>query len=195
MAQLTAYTSGKEVIRQPIWCTLTMPIAGVTSIPFFSTPQGGSQTVGVTSISMTPARTNMKRANAIESPNEFILKAIRLEVIPTVDFTYAISNDKHLILKDGYMKIVIGSKEYLTIPLSLISSGSGLSGFVGVLAAGTERMYVTNNHPYLYKVEPWIVLPSDLNFSVTLNWDTAPNTSAVSEIKVVLDGDSVRPVQ
>jgi hypothetical protein len=201
MAQLSAITAGKSVDRYPLYSILDMEAAGNTQLQFFATAQGGTQIIGALSLNMTRARTNIQKANALATPNDYILKAIRLFVFPryaeATPFTKDFLLDMYLLLcsGNGYLRIVFGQREHLLIsPLVAISAGAGLEG-VGSTNNTTDVIsYMANSHPLLFKVEPWVVIPSELNFNIELNYDTAPNISAKAKIGVWLDGDIVRPV-
>lgn len=199
LSQITAVTSGKAIQRYPLYSILDVPAGGgsVTQLNFFSTPQGGSQTVGGTALTMDRTRTNITKANAISTPNDFLLKAIRLWVQPdataytlvTADVT-----DMLLALAEGYFKLVFGEREHLIIaPPLLLSGGMGLTGFGGG-GTNTDIVVPSNGHPLIFKVEPWVLIPSELNFQATLNYTTALAQTAILRVGMVFDGDLIRNI-
>lgn len=194
MSSIAAITAGKAVQRYPLYSILDIPAAGVTELSFFSTPLGGTQTVGALSVTMDRSRTNITKANAISTPNDFILKCIRLLVYPMVEEvdkqTKAATDDMLLLLTSGYFKLVFGEREHITCPPMMLSAGMGLTGFTGLTGAHT----VSNGHPLLFKIEPWVLIPSELNFQATLNWATAPNIATKARVGLIFDGDLVRNV-
>jgi hypothetical protein len=194
MQSIAAITAGKAVQRYPLYSVLDVPAAGVTELSFFSTPLGGTQTVGALTITMDKSRTNITKANSVSTPNDFILKAIRLFVYPLVaevnKQTAAAMDDMMLLLQAGYFKLVFGEREHLSCPPMMLSAGMGLNGFTGLTGGNA----VSNSHPLLFKVEPWVLIPSELIFQATLNWATAPNISATARVGLIFDGDLVRNV-
>ncbi len=200
-AMLSAITDGQDQARYPVYSILHVPAAGVTPISFFSTPEGGTQNVGALANSMTRDRTNMQKANAFATPNSYILKAIKLAVLPLITSatpfsSLAFAQDIYFALATGHMRVVIGNKEFFYIaPLMMLSAGFGLEGQIATTQSAADRSYLTNNHPLIFKVEPWIYIPSEVNFKVEIAYDAAPNLSAVTRYACILDGDIIRAVQ
>jgi hypothetical protein len=195
LQQISATTAGKAVQRYPLYCKLDVPAGGgsVTELPFFSTPQGGTQTVGGTALTMDRTRTNITKANAISTPNDFILKAIRL-IVRADEGTFAGAEtdiaDSHLVLSAGYFKLVFGEREHMLIaPPMILSGGCGLQGF-----GGSDIIDVQNSHPLIFKVEPWVLIPSELNFQATLNYTTALANTKKLSVTCIFDGDMIRNV-
>jgi hypothetical protein len=189
----------KALQRYTLHSILDIPAGGgaVTSLPFFSTPQGGTQTVGAVALTMDRSRTNITKANAISTPNAYILKAIRLWVQPKCD-TYAFVSadiaDAMQILGEGYFKLVFGEREHFIIaPPMMLSSGMGLEGFGGG-GTTTDIIVPSNSHPLIFKVEPWVLIPSELNFQASLEYPTARTNIGKVRVGLIFDGDLIRNV-
>lgn len=197
LSQIAAFTSQKAVQRYPLYSILDVPAGGgsVTQLNFFATAKGGTQTVGGTALDMDLSRTNIQKANAISTPNDYILKAIRLWVQPDADtYTLVLADiaDMLKILGTGHFKLVFGEREHLLIaPPLLISSGMGLTGFGGG-GTNTDIIVPSNAHPLIFKVEPWVMIPSELNFQATLNYATALTNTTKARVGLIFDGDLVR---
>lgn len=199
LTQISAVTAGKAVQRYPLYSILDSPAGGgsITQLNFFATPQGGTQTVGAVALTMDRTRTNITKANAISTPNDYILKAIRLWVQPdagTYTLVTADVTDMLLGLSEGYFKLVFGEREHLIIaPPMMLSGGMGLTGF-GAGGTNTDVVVPSNGHPLIFKVEPWVLIPSELNFQATLNYTTALANTAVVRFGMIFDGDLIRNV-
>lgn len=200
LSRLQPVTAIRNAQRYPLYSILDVPAGGgsVTQLPFFSTPQGGSQTVGGTALTMDLTRTNITKANAISTPNAYLLKAIRLWVCPdagTYTWVLADVTDMMLALGEGYYKMTFGEREYLYVaPPLMLSSGMGLEGFGGGYT-NTDVIVPSNSHPLIYKVEPYVQIPSELNFQVTLNYTTALAQTAKLRVGVIFDGELYRNAQ
>lgn len=198
LSRVSVVTDGKAVQRYVLYSLLDIPAGGgsITQLPFFATPVGGTQTVGGTANNMTLERTNIKKANAITTPNSFILKNIRLCVMNDHGtFACALTDitDTLLVLGTGYFKLTFGEREHLTVAPPLgISSGFGLQGFGG--NGSSAGIYGTNQHPLIFKIEPWLYIPSEVNFSPTLEYYTTPAVTSKTRVGVWLDGALVRGV-
>lgn len=199
LSQIAAITAGKALQRYPLYSILDVPAGGgsVTQLPFFSTPQGGTQTVGGTTLTMDRTRTNTTKANAISTPNDFILKAIRIWVQPDAGVYTLVTadvTDMLLVLAEGYFKLIFGEREHLIIaPPLMLSGGMGLEGFGGG-GTNTDTIVPSNSHPLLFKVEPWVLIPSELNFQATLEYTTALAQTAKIRVGMIFDGDLIRNV-
>ncbi len=199
LSQIAAITAGKAVQRYPLYSILDVPAGGgsVTEVPFFSTPQGGTQTLGAVALTMDRTRTNITKANSISTPNDFILKAIRLWAQPdagTYSLVLADVTDIHLVLAEGYFKLVFGEREHLIIaPPMMLSGGMGITGFGGGYT-NTDTIVPNNAHPLIFRVEPWVLIPSELNFQATLNYSSALAQTAKMRLGLIFDGDLVRSV-
>lgn len=189
-----------EAVRQSLYDITTYASAGQTSLIFFQVPQGQS--------GKTQADTNMETAGSLPSPKRFLLQSIEILLFPgaAVSQTGAalteFQNDVYDVAKSGYLKLFIGSKDYLVeAPLQRFPPKTRLGGWAGAsdtttAAASrlTTSLYATfAGRPY--RVDPEITLEPTQNFSVSLNWPTAVGISADARIGVVLDGILFRNAQ
>lgn len=194
-----------EVTRQSLYDFQAYPTAGATSFTFFSIPNGQS--------SKTLADTNMEVAGSLPAPKHMLVQSIEIVLFPGVnpvtvnnaaDTTVDASNftnDMWSVLKAGYLKFFIGSKDYLIeAPLSRFPPktrfhpefGFGLQ--IGQASAAALVGQINGDYCAAdgrpYWLNPWILLTPTQNFNVTLNFPAAVATPSGQDarIGVILDG-------
>lgn len=195
----------QEAIWQPLYDFQAYAAAGQTQLSFFSNPigQGTTSHPGSTG-PKTKADTNMTNAGLLPNPQRFYCIGIEVVFFPgnAVNGSGAITTsglnwqDVWSVAKSGYLNFQIGSKDYVTDgPLGLFPQSSRLSGAAAMADATTAAAALHSQIDYAafsgmpYEISPfWI--PSNQNFSVTLNWPNAvalPSTVA-GRIGVRLNG-------
>lgn len=152
---------------------------------------------------------NMQAASQFPSPQGFFLRAIRVQpyIRPFITTMAADGNpqtgsidDMKTLLETGVLTFTIGQKLYGQWPLWMLPAGGGI---VAVTANGDidVSMQVANNGLQdpraVYTLSKPIFIAPQINFAVTLDWPAGAVTldSGNCNICVMLDGDSVRPVQ
>lgn len=189
-----------EVIWQPTYDYQTYPAAGTTELIFFQTPlgQGGA----------TLAATNIEAAGQFPRPKEFLVTGIQVLFVPgnvvaqgnaaaaTAQENWNDVSD--VMFGDGFLKLFIGSKDYLRdAPLAKFTQQFRLGGVANNAATGTNATpvvwlvdYAVHSGKY-YSITP-VKLPSNQNFNVSLNFPTAIAVNTDGEIGVILDGFQYR---
>jgi hypothetical protein len=192
-----------EVIRQTLYDFQAYPMAGASSLTFFSIPIGQS--------SKTKADTNMTIAGSLPAPIRFAIQAIEIYFFPGVFPSQAPAatainagvNDVWEVLSGvAWAELQIGSKPYLIeAPLLRFPPFARFAGFAGLSdsttagAAGFERTSYMSAAGRPYVVEPTLLLEPTQNFSFTLNFPTAIAISVAGRIGVVLNGVTARNSQ
>lgn len=198
-------TPNVEAVRQPLYDIQTYAAAGQTSLNFFQVPQGqgySSIAADTTKGVKTKEDTNMEMAGSLPSPKSFLITDIEVVIFPVTPVpTSALAatainafvNDVWKVFSRGYLNLFIGSKDYLTAPISRFPSRTKIEGFAalaGTTTADTKlnsTCYATIGGP-VFKLDPAVLLVPTQNFSVSLNWSEAVALSAASRIGVFLNG-------
>lgn len=199
---------GYEAIRQSLYDFQTYAAAGQTSLNFFQVPQGQS--------SKTIADTNMEVAGSLPQGKQFLVTGISIDFFPGVlpgthvttiaetEFT----NDVYTLAKSGSLDFFITSKSYLQeAPLAKFPSRNRLAVDAGhalhytqAAAADAEEQVSTDYASMAgrpYAVDPGILLVSNTNFSVKLEWPSvvALPSGQNGRIGVNLHGILYRKIQ
>ncbi|MGH6629080.1 MAG: hypothetical protein ACREB3_05045 [Burkholderiales bacterium] len=223
-----------EVIRQRLYDHLLYPTAGSTQLNFFQTPvgQGITTALGATAAaSKSEADTNMRLAGQLPALLNFVMQSIEVTFDPgsvSTANTYTPvkqgigagvadaaaaqallekGNDPETFYRSGFLKLTIGSKDYLLeAPLgafppktqTIVDAALAESTGTAALAFGNALTLVKTNRagrPYL--VQPNISLMSNQNFVVSLNWPgvVATPSGFNARVGVILDGFTYRASQ
>ena len=168
----------KEGIIQPIYDYQPYAAIGQTSLIFFQVPNGqGGKTL---------ADTNMTSAGQLPAPKSFLIQAIEIKfwsgVVPGTFGAQAAANyvnDVNAVLKSGHFQLFIGSKPYLDEapidvfpPTTRMCVDGALSDMSTTGADMQSMIQYASGCGRTYTMSP-LFLPSNQNFSVTLNWPTA----------------------
>lgn len=193
-----------EPIKQDLYDTKEYPAAGASVLEFYRNPAAGE------------LNSNMAASGQLPHPQQFHAMGIAVEMLPEVaidslDGAYdAWAANKKKIREGAWIKLHIGAKDYLTLPLKRVPEGVGPSGFAaGADATPLTNMFLTNGvqdlgHYYdltirmAGKVKP-IHIPSQQSFFVQIYWPTLiPHAFASAEhvlVRVYLVGILWREVQ
>jgi hypothetical protein len=146
----------------------------------------------------------MTTAGLLPNPQRFFCTGIAIEFWPGTapGVTGALTttglnwNDVNAVAKSGYLKFSIGSKDYVIDgPIGKFPTTTRLAGAAAMADASTAGANLHSQVDYavmagqLYSLTPFYI-PSNQNFSVTLNWPNAvalPSTVA-GRIGVRLEG-------
>lgn len=191
-----------EAIWQPYYDFLTYPAAGQTQLTFFQRTVGTAGT--------TLADTNMRASGQFPRPVQFLVTGLQvvyspvkavaevaaLVTTPSVPLTNI--NDVNAVARSGWLRLTIGSKDYLTDapigkfpPVYCLDVAGELGPNVNA-ATLTQVVDYANISGKYYSVTPFLI-PSNQNFDVTLNWPAAVAvTGATNRIGVILDGFEYR---
>lgn len=218
MRRVIAQPQGKaalEVVRQDLYDTQDYPAAGVGVLEFFKNPNVNGE-----------LWTNMVASGQLPNPQKFEVEGIAVEIFPALDAFYGTdllafaefamgwSSDKAAILDGAWLKLKVGVKDYLTIPLRRIPGGVGPAGFaVGSLEAVDNSALMTHGiqdvkHCYdvtirLSGATRPILVPSQQSFLVALYWPAiithgllnSKGGAIAAKIRVYLIGNYYREVQ
>ena len=183
-----------EAVRQSFYDFQTYAALGQTQLIFFQVPQGqGGKTL---------ADTNMEVAGQLPSPKTFLIQSMEIYFFPAGDLgqfgAQAAAeniNDVDDVRSGGYLKLFIGSKDYLVeAPLLRFPPKARLGGFAALADVTTAGADLQSRISYAaacgrpYYIDPYILLESTQNFSVSLNWPAAVAIAAAGRIGVVMDG-------
>lgn len=194
--QYTAVRPGQvEAVNEPLYDFQTYALAGTTqAYRFFSVPVGQS--------GKTYEDTNMELAGQLSAGTRFEVRAIEIALFPGVNPSPAVSatavsafpNDVYTIFKAGYLQFNILAKPYLrTGPLGNFPFTKRLDGFAALSdtttagATGASRIAYAAFGGQQFQITP-VMLDSNMNFDVSLNFPTTAAISANARIGVILRG-------
>jgi len=195
----THVQDAKEVIRQPLYDSATYAAAGQTSLSFFQTPKGQG--------GKTAADTNMELAGTLPMGKSFLVEEICLYALPSANPATATAvndflNDLYTIYKAGNLKFTISSKEYLNVaPLMMLPPKTGLeatSSAATTVAATSMNTNYASASGEIFRFSPAnLMIVSNTNFELTLNWPTALAlpSGTTAKLFIVLGGVMYRWVQ
>ena len=189
-----------EAVRQSLYDFQTYPSGGVSQLTFFQLPVGQA--------GKTLADTNMEAAGSLPSPKRFLIQSIEVFIIPdddpgrvandpTLPYSQRTVNDTWIIGRAGYLKLFIGSKDYLTEapigrfpPKTHFALDAALADSTTAAATKLTSINIGRWSGRPYMLSPEILLQPTQNFNVTLNWPVAIplSTSADARVGVILDG-------
>lgn len=187
-----------EAIWNPLYDHQTYALAGTTQqYSFFQVQLGQS--------SKTYADTNMEAAGSLPAGKNFLIEGIQVVMLPSIAVSVqgaqavdAFLNDVKTLGQAGYLKLFIGSKDYLIdAPIGKFTQQFGLAGFASAADVTTAGAALQHRSAYAawrgqyYAITP-VRLRSNTNFSVTLNFPTTTAISADMRIGVILDGHIYR---
>lgn len=209
-------TDGWEVIRTKLYDSAAYLAAGASVLSFFAQPVGQGAAVlggGVKTISDT----NMVLAGQLPTNQQFLVESIEVDFFPTTPTVAAampaaygagavaaLVNDEYIFRRAGNLQFIIGSKPYLQeAPLAKFPpktqqfvTGAASDASTAAAAQNTRiaRM-VSEGRPYMMKPVP-LVLTSNQNFSISLNWpEGAQAITNPAKVVVSLDGFLYRRAQ
>jgi len=191
-------SDSQEVIRQSLYDFQTYDAAnGHSTINFFQVPVGQS--------SKTLEDTNMEIAGSLPSPKRFLAESVEVFFFPGDDpssfgaqAANDFVNDVYKVLKTGYLRLFIGSKDYLIEGPLLRFPQKVCFDFDSALSdattAGSDAQSViayatAKGRPY--RLQPPVLIPPTQNFKVEIAWPNGAqslNSANDAKIGVVLDG-------
>lgn len=187
-----------ETIYSPLYDFQSYALAGTTqSYSFFQVQLGQS--------SKTYEDTNMESGGQLPAGKSFIIQGIQVVMFPGVaasaqgaQAASAFLNDMYTLGKAGYLKLFIGSKDYLIDgPIGKFTQQFGLVGFSSVADVTTAGAALQHRDAMgawrgqYYAITP-VTLKPNTNFNVTLNFPTTTAISANLRLGVILDGHLAR---
>lgn len=183
----------QDVIAQPLYDTVALPMAGATKLTFFTVPLGqGTTSFGAGAKHL--GDTNMDLAGQLPAGFAFNVQGFRLAFpwnFPPPDLQIAING--------AAFRFFVGAKEFLRVPARTIPSGNG-PWVGGTQAAGATQVVATSGWPTMQNGfaigKKSLYLNATENFSATLEWQGGVQAiSAQTFITIYLDGYLGRPVQ
>jgi len=184
-----------EVVRGALYDYLTYPTTGQTQFTFYQNPKGSS--------GKTYASTNMEAAGQLPAPKLFLIQHIEVFTDPgTAQAEGGLAagainprvNEMNDILNAGWLELYIGSKTYLIdAPLRVFPMVANVEGYAArsdsSTAGGTGTGQIADAYAKgaPYRVVP-ILLESNQNFNVTLNFDSLVTVSVAGRIGIRLVG-------
>lgn len=204
-------SANEEMLDQPLYHFQSYGTAGATLFTFFQTTTGSATNL--------LSDTNMDVAGQLSAGKRFGLFGISVVFLPgiaplvgqtttaNIVPTSAIADAKGVLEGIGFVELKIMDKRYGDwAPLAYLPAGMGTFGSIGGLinnqqtAANNsmEASWASNGIPLpaaSRRLRVPLPLPPQVNFSVTLNFNTAITVSTASRIGVILDGVLIRAKQ
>lgn len=219
-----------EPIVQPLYSTYLLGAGATPRELLFYQYAVGATTAGNAAVLpiATQLQTNMVAAGSFPTPKVYLASGIRLVateldatqialITPSTASTVAgptytgqeVSDldDLSKIIYGSYLRLFVGTKEYLTVPSFLAPANTGIQGESSLFALGgtTPSAPVSNQRVATFhgagrymSFNPYnILIPSQQNFNVSLNFPqgTTPTISVSRAIYAVMDGLLGREVQ
>ncbi len=180
-----------EANYQPVYDTQTYAAAGQTSLTFFQTPVGQA--------GRSKAETNMLAAGCLPAQINMIITRVQIEFLPgAATSALAYATDMLAACTTGWFELNIGSKNYLTEAPAIgcfpPSHLLDVTASDAISAAGPVIFRYAQNRGEVYPVTP-MLLQSNQNFDVRLNWQTVQTISTAGTVRVKLDGYQFRTAQ
>jgi hypothetical protein len=129
-----------EIIKNPVYDTVLVATTN-TSASFFAVPVGGADTNALNGASKTFSETNMRRAGALATPQQFDIYAITIKFDP-INATPAgllRAELNQFELRTNY-NLEIGQKSYLRVRLTTIPEDTAV--VVDALAVAADAVHV-----------------------------------------------------
>jgi hypothetical protein len=209
LSQYVVNREGWEGIRQSLYDFQPYAAAGSTILTFFAQPLGqGTAVLGGGAKSLSD--TNMTLAGQLPTNQEFLIQSIEVALMPATPTVAAAMpaafgaqaaavsvNDAYIVRRSGNLQLLIGSKPYLQEaplmrfpPKAYFDLSAALSDATTAGAAFQSRIAIAGAHGRPYMLHPAsLLLTSNQNFSVTLNWpEGAQAISNPAKIGVIMDG-------
>jgi hypothetical protein len=182
-----------DLIVQPLYDTVAIPMAGSTLLTFFQVPIGQGTTVFGAGAKHL-GDTNMNLAGQLPAGFAFQINGFRMMFSWNVVFA-----DIQVVVNAAVFRFSVGQKDFLQVPARTLPSGNG-PFYSGNITAGAAVALVTSGWPHMgnnfgIKGKP-LILNSTENFAAILQWQGGVQAlSAITPVTIVLDGYLGRPVQ
>lgn len=192
----------KEVISYALWHRQNYVSGTTISLDFFQVVAAG-------------INGNLNLAGQLAAGFHFLVQAIRVGILCDTRETNATAPaaagelngplfDIKELTYDGTALFKVGDKEYGRWPIWMLPAGGGPTGQLAVPGTLTapailQASFATSGNPdprAVYTLPIPVVIPSQYNFTVRLEWDVAKTLEGGNTpICVVLDGELMRPKQ
>lgn len=167
-----------EVVHQPLYDTGTVSTNGTAQLNFFQVPLGGTSAGAV--MPKTQIQTNMDQGGSLPYPKHF--KITGISVYPDASTPY---DDVIRLMGTAWVRIFIGTRDYLVLPLSAVAVGSSQRN--PLISFRLSNPCV----PVYHFAEPIDLIPQQ-NFRVEINFPIPQEFSQAFDIKVILHGSFAR---
>lgn len=208
-ARYSVMREGWDVRRQSLYSFQAYAAAGATQLTFFALPvgQGG----------MTESDTNMTLAGQLPAGQEFLVQSLEVHFYPATptvaaDMPAAFGaqaiansvNDAYIFYRRGNMVFTVGTAEVLKeaplgrFPPKTTFHVEGTAADQSTIAASLQTRIAyagMGGRPYVLSPAD-VLLTSNANFSVTMNWPEGVQAiTNPARVGVVLDGYLYRRTQ
>jgi hypothetical protein len=176
----TAVEDAAEVLDKVFWDTQNYAAAGSTLLTFFQ------------ALPATIEAGNLDQPGIIGGNRPFLIRAV------SVAFRTLIPADIKILSDRGVLRLSIGNKDYSEWPVHLLPPGGGVYAYftTGVLAQDVNgATFGVPDVRNCYTLTKPLLIPPQLNFRVTLEYQAAQAITAQTAVSVLLKGEIVRYVQ
>ncbi len=180
---LSVISGVQSVIPIPLFDTIAVANGNAaTTFQFFSHTKGAS---GI-------AVTNLEQPNILVSGKVEVVTGIRLKLsTPTgVQVAGTLSDMEAFAHAVGSFTFKINNVEYAQGNIADLVGGK-LYGF-GTPAANVSYSAAWNQAPDGFRMSPAVVIPTQVNFSLELDYNAAPNPAATLQLIAELQGQQLR---
>jgi hypothetical protein len=196
------YRGAIEKLGGMLYDTVAFVTAATLQLTFFN------------AIPANPSVGNMELAGQLPNPKGFLIRAIKVNILQhpmsmarTAAGTVqpgALDNIAQ-ILNTGVLTLTIGTKRYAQFPIWMLPGGCGVYGVQAsdgdVADPGEIQDFATNGYPdphNSFNLSLPIFIGPGINFNAIIQWPAPAIATAGAiavPIRVILDGDLVRPIQ
>ena len=176
----TAVSDAAEVLDKVFWDTQQYAQAGSTLLTFFQALPANIE-LG-----------NLDQPGIIGGNRPFLIRAI------SVAFRTLVAADIAILARRGVLRLNIGNKDYGEWPVEMLPPGGGVYAFftTGVVTQQVEAAtFGVPDARNCYTLTKPLLIPPQLNFRATLEYQAAQAISVATQVTVLLKGEIVRYVQ
>ena len=185
----------KERLTWPLYDTIRASAAWAigTSLTYFSIPIGSGTSAIAGSGVKTLADTNLFQPSSLPAPGTYEIHAFRV-----LTDTACTVLDAQSIVNGSWFRFAVGPKDWLICPTILLPAGGGVFGSYATEVAGVLQVasHGVPDPRAIFRLSQAIKLEQQDNFLAYLTAGVAITISAaaVSDIRVVIDGEIIREV-
>lgn len=215
-ARYSAFVPGAtEIIREPLYDSVTYAAAGQTQLQFFAIPRGQGTSPQAGSGVKSYSDTNMDNAGLLSAGNDFLIEtielgfypsgAINLEGLDPTDDGATFADDVYTFLKQGALQLFISNKPYLNAaplgkfpPSTRMYMEGAISDSTTLSTTQVSTQQYASGAGAIFKLSPAPQLVTqNTNFTVTLSWPAvvALPSAATAVVVCTLGGVRYRRVQ
>lgn len=193
---MVRWPRGLEYIGSALWDTVTYTSAATTRLTLFDQKRA-NRSLG-----------NLPLAGTLPDPQGFLIQSLRFYPVVRPEATTAAatsvtqtgtSDDVAQLVNTGILELRLLNKEYGQWPLFMLPSGGGVWSFFQTGDIDVVVDFAVNGVPdarNAYVLQEPLFIPPVTEIGCTLSWPAALTLAlGNTDLKVIFDGQMVRPIQ